>query len=128
MHNSSFSDRILISDSKMRHLILKYIKSGLTDEEIADLFRYCHSKCTFLMKLMNHLESLSTPQRLTSKLHQCPSHWRNFIHSIGSSSAVCALIPPNEKSIAIINQLCDEDILTNPEVLLSTHTYLHYEY
>ena len=107
MHNSSFSDRILISDSKMRHLILKYIKSGLTDEEIADLFRYCHSKCTFLMKLMNHLESLSTPQRLTSKLHQCPSLWRNFIHSIGSSSAVCTLIPPNEKSIALINQLCD---------------------
>ena len=95
MHNSSFSDHILISDSKMRHLILKYIKSGLTDEEIADLFRYCHSKCTFLVKLMNHLESLSTPQRLTSKLHQCPSHCRNFIHSIGK--LLCCVCPHTSK-------------------------------
>lgn len=117
----SFEDRIMIPDPKFRHLIERYVKKGLDDSELADLLRNCQtSKYKFLLGLMIHLEGLSktSQSRYSTKFYQCPSLWRNFVHSIGSSSPVCALIPPNDKSKALINRLCTEDITKCPEVSL----------
>ncbi len=119
----SFSDRIMISDPTLRNLIKLYVKKGLTEEEIANLFRLCQSKYAFLMALMNHLETQSTFQRVTSGLHQCPPPWRDFLHAIGSSSPVCALLQPTENSKILIDRLCNEDMLTDPEVY--SHAWYH---
>ncbi len=116
MLHCSFTDRILIVDPAIRRLIMKFVRKGLTDDEMVDLFRFSQSRCSFLMELLNHLKELATWCR-ASGLHHCPPLWKDFVRSIGCSSAVCALINPNQQSISLIKKLCDEDITNDPQVI-----------
>lgn len=107
-HNnlSSFSDRVLIPDQAVRYALMKYVKKGLTDEEMDILL----TKCPLAIKeVLSHIDT-------DLQVHQCPSLWTDFIHSIGSSSPVCALIHPEKQAISLIERLCNEDITKDPQV------------
>ena len=113
----------MISDSKLRHLLERYIQKGLDDNEVEELLGYCHmSKYTFLLGLITHLVGLTKSSH--TKSCQCPSEWKSFVHCISSSSPVCALIPPNDKSEAIIDKICTKDITKHPEVCC-IHSYMN---
>ena len=111
----SFPARIMIADPTLRQLIAQYIKVGLTEDEMVDLIRLSQEKCAFLVGLFTHL---TKKVKSAHGLHQCPEPWKDFVHSIGSSSPVCSLIPPNKHTIASIIKCNDsiEDIVTDPGV------------
>ena len=122
----SFADRVMIPDSKLRNLIEQYVKRGLDDSELKTLFDYCQlPRYTFLLKLLNNI--VDSPKTST-KLYQCPTLWRKFVHCISSTSPVCALLPPKDTSKDLIEKICTEDITKFPEVkefIVLNNTYNH---
>ena len=49
-------------------------------------------------------------------LHQCPLVWSKFLRCIGSGSPVCALVPPKDEALELMDKMSDKDISMEPEV------------
>lgn len=92
---------------------MKYCTKRLDDAEMLDLIQRVTEHAPSLLTLLQHLEFQSTSPA-TSR--QCPPPWRNFIQSLSCASPVCALIPPHQESIELIEKLSQYDITKNPKV------------
>ena len=78
-----------------------------------------------MMKLIDHNAPFLRPlieeidEEITSKMHHCSKKWIRFIESISSTSPVCALIPPTDEALKVVEELCERDLTSEPEVLCS---------
>ena len=117
----------MIRDAKLRHLIQKFSQRGITEDEKNELIGYCRtSDNSFLLKLMTLLVGESKAS--STRVYSCPAEWKNFIHSIASSSPACALIPPSEESGVLVDRICSDDITKKPEVSATNFEYIVIRY
>lgn len=97
-------------DKRARQLLTTYARQGLATTEMEELKQLIEVKAPFLSALLQHLEDISGKQLC------CPSNWKRFLESISSASPVCALIPPTDVALELLEELCVRDITSNPDV------------
>ena len=98
-----------------------YIDKGLSSVEIDKLICLVHNEAPCIEPLLNIIEK----EYSSSSIHRtCPKKFKRFIECISCNSPVCALTPPTDKALKLVNGLLEykEDIKANPEVIYYYHT------
>lgn len=114
----SFSKRVLINDRRTRLLLATYARKGLSDVEMEELRRLIDHNAPFLTALIEHLD-----EEFPSEVHHCSRNWIKFVQCISSTSPVCALIPPTDEALELVEELCKRDVTSDPEVY--TYSRIH---
>ncbi len=111
MKNTSFKDRVLIANPKVRRLLWNYSTKGLSDSDYLDM------KAGLLETVPSIVPVLEMASLCPGKDMLCkPSpEWKKFLQSLSSSSPVSALLHSNKRVSELIGCLeSTEDITVNP--------------
>lgn len=92
---------------------MQFATKGLHYDQLLEMNCLISSHASSLVGLLGFLESANSKGH---KLHQCPLYWRKLLQSLASSSPVCALLPPDDKSLKLIKIMMERDIKDSPEV------------
>ena len=104
---------MFIDDWRTRQLVTQYATKGLHQDDMLQLRELACEHAACLVTLFDFLVECS-PQ--DHPVIQCPLSWRKMIQGLASSSPVCALLPPDDACISLVEQMKEGDITKDPNV------------
>ena len=114
MNHTSFKDRVLIANPKVRRLLWNYSTKGLSDSDYLDMKAGLLETVPSILPVLE-MASLSPGKDM---LYKPSPEWKIFLQSLSSSSPVCALLHSNKRVPELIKCLeSTDDITVNPAAM-----------